>query len=382
MIDNIVKATNQYGKDKFKKSWVDTTRIEIKKILAVIIYMGINKCPTLQSYWSKDVQAAFVLKLFPSRDRFLCLYRCFYIANGERNMEDPIWHVRPLVSQLTMSFPQQVQPGRILVVDEALVHCKARSKLKQYIKKKPYKWGYKIWCLASEGYLIQFIIYQGKRSPVDNEKPADVVLRLIQPYFGVHHIVVMDNLFSSPNLYTTLLHHGTYAFGTAMANRTDFPKGLSKEGSDLDRGQWLFRQKGNLVAYLFMDRAPVYFLSTFYYPTQTGTINRRHRTGEMVSYKVPAVVQAYNEARSGVDTIDQLESYYAMGRKNRRWWPRLLWWLLDMCIINSYKLYKMKHSSKISLREFREKLMHELAGNSDTSSAPSSRPSSTSPWHY
>lgn len=366
MIDSIVEATNQYGKNKFKEAWVDTDRNEIKKILAVIIYMGINKSPTLQSYWSEDVRSPFVTKLFPSRDRFLRLYRCLYIATGQRNMDDPIWHVRSLISQLTQSFPQQIQPGRVLVVDEALVHCKARSKLKQYIKKKPYKWGYKIWCLASEGYLIQFIIYQGKRSSEDNEKPEEVVLRLIQPYYGVHHIVVMDNLFSSPNLYTTLLQHGTYALGTVRPNRTDFPKNLTKEVKSLDRGDWCFRQKGNLVAYLFMDRAPVYFLSTFYYPTQTAVIDRRHKNGELVSYKVPAVVKAYNEARSAVDTVDQLESYYAMGRKNRRWWPRLLWWLLDMCIINSYKLYNMKHSSNISLQEFREKLMHELAGDTDS----------------
>jgi hypothetical protein len=249
-----------------------------------------------------------------------------------------------------------------MVIDESMVPCKARSKLKQYIKAKPHKWGYKVWCLAAEGYLIYFIVYQGKRALQDNESPAEVVMRLITPYFGLHHIIVMDGLFTSPTLFSTLLQHSTYALGTARPNRIGFSKELPNELRNLVRGQWRFRQKERMVAYLFLDRNPVYFLSTFHYPSQTISLDRRLSTGEHQQYSVPLAVSAYNSARSGVDTLDQLQSYYSMARKSKRWWPRLAWWLIDMCVINSYKLYTLKHSSKIRLLEFREKLMEELAG--------------------
>jgi hypothetical protein len=358
-----VKATNQYGSAKFKENWESTNDKEMNYFFAAVIYMGINVSPTLKHYWAADTRSPFVTALFPSRDRFLRLNRCFYIATGERDTTDPIWHVRPLVTSLTSSFPRQYDPPQTMVIDESMVPCKARSKLKQYIKAKPYKWGYKLWCLAAEGYLIQFIIYQGKRASQDNETPAEVVTRLAKPYYGLHHIIVMDGLFTSPTLFGTLLRHSTYALGTARPNRIGFSKELPLELPNLVRGEWRFRQKEHLVAYLFLDRNPVYFLSTFHYPSQTVPLSRRLRTGEHQHYTVPLAVSAYNSARSGVDTLDQLQSYYSMARKSRRWWPRLAWWLIDMCIINSYKLYKLKNNSKISLLQFREQLMHELAGD-------------------
>jgi hypothetical protein len=49
-----------------------------------------------------------------------------------------------------------------------------------------------------------------------------------------------------------------------------------------------------------------------------------------------------------------------------------------MSIINAHRLYEIKKMEKISSREFRTKLMHELAGDSDSSSVHNSRPSSSS----
>src|SRR5690242_10853578 len=78
-----------------------------------------------------------------------------------------------------------------------------------------------------------------------------------------------------------------------------------------------------LVAFLFVDRNPVYFLSTFYYPSQLDTLERRGKNGQKLEFEVLEAVTAYNSTRCGVDTLDQLQSYYSIGRKNRRWWSRL-----------------------------------------------------------
>src|SRR3954471_23154286 len=79
-------------------------------------------------------------------------------------------------------------------------------------------------------------------------------------------------------------------------------------------------------------------------------------------FEVPKAVTMYNSTRCGVDTLDQLQSYYPLGRKNRRWWPRLAWWLFDMCIIIAHRLYDIKNKEKSRTLGFHEKLMHELAG--------------------
>jgi hypothetical protein len=106
-----------------------------------------------------------------------------------------------------------------------------------------------------------------------------------------------------PSSTALLLQHSTFALGTVRPNRIGFPSNLSHQLSNLQRGDWVFLQQDKLVAYLFLDRNPVYFLSTFYYPTQTTTLDRRLRTGEQQTYSVPLAVQlqAYNSARSALN---------------------------------------------------------------------------------
>ena len=74
----------------------------------------------------------------------------------------------------------------------------------------------------------------------------------------------------------------------------------------------------------------------------------------------PEVVHEYNRHRSGVDTIDQLRGNYAMGRKSMKNWPSLAWWLVDMCIVNAYRLFTLQTHSTASQMEFRI-VMEQLA---------------------
>ena len=176
-IEKIVEATNIYGSAKIKQKWLPTTTEEIKRIFAAVIFMGIFGTNNIQNYFSRDCKTEFMSKLFPSRDRFLSIYQCFYINRGGRNVRDPLWHVRPLINLLSETFPLYYTPSHVLTLDEALVPCKARSTLKQYIKSKPHKWGYKVWCLVNEEYLLRFEVYAGKRGNSVSGKPLEVAQR-------------------------------------------------------------------------------------------------------------------------------------------------------------------------------------------------------------
>jgi len=151
------------------------------------------------------------------------------------------------------------------VVDESMVPCKARSLLKQYMKKKPHRWGYKIWCLVSDGYILRFAVYTGRRRENSLGTPTQVVQNLVAPYYGYHHLVVMNNFYSSLPLFRVLLSHSTYALGTIRSNRKEFPKDLVQETENVERGQSSHRQIGDLMAYSFYDRKPVYLLSSFHH---------------------------------------------------------------------------------------------------------------------
>jgi len=55
----------------------------------------------------------------------------------------------------------------------------------------------------------------------------------------------------------------------------------------------------------------------------------------------------------GVDTADQLLSYYGFSHRTVRWWRRAFLFLLDMAAVNSYILYTIQHPDK------KRRLTHE-----------------------
>jgi hypothetical protein len=153
----------QHTNDAAPHDWRRTTASELYAFLGVHIYMGIDRLPSTELYWSQTFGHPFITTLF-SRDRFKQLLRFFSVvapdpAAAER---DPLPFVRPLAEKLNQSFAAHFTPTQHLAVDEAMAAFKGRSPIKQYIPTKPHKWGYKIICLASEDYLLRFEVYEGK----------------------------------------------------------------------------------------------------------------------------------------------------------------------------------------------------------------------------
>jgi hypothetical protein len=72
----------------------------------------------------------------------------------------------------------------------------------------------------------------------------------------------------------------------------------------------------------------------------------------------PRAVRDYNFHRGEVDRVDQLHAGYLIGRKSKKSWPRLAW-LLDMCILNAFKLWAIGKEGSRQL-DFRIQLMRTL----------------------
>ena len=81
--------------------------------------------------------------------------------------------------------------------------------------------------------------------------------------------------------------------------------------------------------------------------------------GRKVSVGCPRAIRDYFYRARSVDVLSQLHYAYPPGRKAQRCWPRLAWWLLDMCVINAFQLWSKGQQHRGQLR-FREELMHEL----------------------
>src|ERR1700730_16889744 len=68
---------------------------------------------------------------------------------------------------------------------------------------------------------------------------------------------------------------------------------------------------------------------------------------------------------------------YTIGRKSKKWWPQLVWWLIDMCILNAYSLYNQQQQVKIRQLEFRQHLMQQLVEQYGQERRRRGRPPST-----
>jgi Transposase IS4 len=192
----------------------------------------------------------------------------------------------------------------------------------------------------------------------------------------------MDGFFTSITLFRYLLSLGMYAVGTFRSNRKQFPSGILNEIKGKDRGDWVFRQSGELVVVSWMDRKPVNILSSYCSPMNIATVNRhtpQQRTPQPI--RAPESVQEYNTNMRAVDIFSQLQSYASIGRKQFRWWPKLAWFLFDIAIMNAYVLYTRQHpDEKISKRQFRIQLAQELVA-SFTSRKRKGRPTQEATEH-
>lgn len=91
--------------------------------------------------------------------------------------------------------------------------------------------------------------------------------------------------------------------------------------------------------------------------TDTGKVDRKGNA----SIK-PSCVLTYNRGMGGVDNSDQRASTYCSVRKHLKWYKKLFFYLLDMCVVNSYLTFKELHRGEVccDLLRFRMQLANEL----------------------
>ena len=147
-------------------------------------------------------------------------------------------------------------------IDERMVKFKGRSGMKQHIKSKPIKWGFKFWfrCSSISGYLYQMDIYLRRKQTSEFNLGLweEVVLQLIKDLEQLFCTAYFDNFFNSPKLIEKLFQKGIYGIGTVRANRKQMPKMI--DDKQMKRGDCEFLFSGNTMACKWMDNRSVLLL--------------------------------------------------------------------------------------------------------------------------
>ena len=72
--------------------------------------------------------------------------------------------------------------------------------------------------------------------------------------------------------------------------------------------------------------------------------------------KKPDVVDVCNGGMNGVNVNDQHQSYYPPGTTSRKWWKYLLWFFVNLSMVNAYILEKLAGRKKWHQLDFRREL--------------------------
>ncbi|XP_060702870.1 piggyBac transposable element-derived protein 4-like isoform X1 [Hemiscyllium ocellatum] len=392
VFDTIAQETNRYAVQcqardgKQDSSWIPTDSREIKAFLAINIMMGIKQLPRISLYWSQDtaLRCPWIASAM-SRDRFWKVNRYLHLRDNMGALEkshpdhDPIFKVRTLMETVRSHFGQSYLPSCELSADEGMVAYKGRLYFKQYSPAKPTKWGLKVWmlCEAASGYCLNFDIYTGRRRMSSGHSLGhDVVTELCQPYLHRNHHIYFDRFFSSPALLQYLQLHDTRACSTIHLNRKGLPS-VARKIQLTKQGATCFFQKGCLLLTIWKDKRQVATLST----------NQSATMVESAGTLKPQAVVEYNKYMGGVDLSDQMRSYYPVGRPSKKWWRCVLWYLMNITIVNAWLIFKKSsHDPPLPSRydhlNFRTSLAKLLRGDYSAGASRKGRLSSSSDTRY
>lgn len=365
------QQTNLYARQKLIKlrslgklspttrmsEWKPVTVGEIKKFLAIIFHMSIDQKPQIQDHWSKNpvVSCNFCPNLM-GRNRFLLIMSNFhlndnsYIPRKGQPGYDPLYKLRPLLDILCVRFQQAYQPAEDITIDEGMCKYRGRLAFKQYMPQKPSKYGIKLYMLSESktGYIWNFSVFCGQSNVV-----VDVTKNLLGSLVGKGHTLYTDRYYTSPTLASLLEKEQTALVGTVMKNRKGMPAALKQP--NLQKGEHLFRRKGNLLALCWRDKREVYMLSTRHSADMVTYVDKRGR-----EKRKPACVINYNNNKFGVDLSDQRMSYGAFEHRSVKWWRKLSFHTFLMCLVNACILYNQVKRKKISLSQFIKDLCQDL----------------------
>jgi hypothetical protein len=221
----ICRETNRYvgsldenGVPRGRAEWYPMTVKELKVFMAIIFYMEMKKLPNMKAYWAKSEEFFYcnVISGLFTRKTFLALLRCLHVTDPATYCEDrsspnfdKMHHTRWLINEMKASCRREWQLGQHVTIDETMVKYKGKyCSARQYMPKKPIKWGLKIWIMAdaTSHIISDFEVYCGKSTATlsggmlqraEQNLAHRVVTDLTTGLDNKGHVITMDNFFTS-----------------------------------------------------------------------------------------------------------------------------------------------------------------------------------------
>lgn len=376
LLDTVRDLSNQYAMAKFGTSY-NISSEEINVFFGILLLSGYNTVTDYTMYWSNSEDSENkMVKGAMSRDRFKIIKKCIHfgsIEDKEGETPDRYKKVRLLIKHMQKRYAEMFVPEQNLSHDEAMIKYFGKSGLKQAIRNKPIRFGFKSWVLCTvSGYVICFELYQGKgigQYHVENVAAVGVasgtLLDLIdlipEEKKSLAYHFFGDNYFSSMKLLDELTASNYFYTGTIRKDRLkgNPPLLAVDKFKKMERGYYetAVLEDDSQVLVRWNDNAPVTMVSNILGAEPLATCSRYSRHNKKyLNVPQPDIVKRYNTSMGGVDRLDQNINHLRIKIGGKKWYYPIVTWLLDTSVQNAWQLHK-KAGGTLTALNFRREIV-------------------------
>ena len=384
IISYIVECTNARAAAFFREKprlngkinsliWRDVNSQDIFVFLALYIYMGIHRISEMKNYWSRkplEPGVYFYTSAIMSRDRFFSILKFLRFSKPhDVRKDDPSTRISVFTRLITERSMTNVDPGKHISIDEALLLFKGRLHFRVYIRSKRARFGIKIYIMCRsdtywKGYNSSFKVHFKSNSfdlpqNLNAEalsKSEKIVIDVAKNVLNQGRHLIIDSYFASTRLASFLESKSTVMTGTISPVR-GVPTEMRQE--QLAKFQSSFCRKGNILLLRWEDKASVYVISTKY-NAKLVEQNKTYFGNKKTFCKKPYAIDKYNKYMNGVDMADQLLEPYEPSRKSLAWFKKLGLHLIMRMVLNSFITYRNVSESRIYFKSFLTALVEQL----------------------
>lgn len=372
---------------KLLDGWVDVSMGQMYSFLAILFYAPLMKVPNIKDYWSTTILQVPLVKSLMPRDRFLQIKHCFSVANPSQveNAADRLAKTRHWLDDVRKISQRNWVLGLDVGLDESQCLCAARNArcAHRAEKNKPIADYVKVIAAheAKTGYCYAFKV--DERLPAENVKTmiADVLKQLPRKdegdpaAEGQHRRVAMDRFYCGVDNAKLTLDHGHFMYGTVRSDRGPQHTGILDELKErrLEDGEFFWRMANQpvpMTMYLWRDSVKdgVWFISTCH-RDEDDEVRRRKAGNPTTTKRCPLCAKDYNNNMGACDQCNSLRASYTVQLSHkRRWYMCLVYYGMDILIVNSCIWYKEllkkrgepERARKLSQKHFRMAIIEQL----------------------
>jgi hypothetical protein len=173
------------------------------------------------------------------------------------------------------------------------------------------------------------------------------VLKLIRKVEGVGHKLLMDDYFSSPQLFSDLHKRKINSCATVCHNRKGMPPNFGPKALKLKKGDILCKVKGSTSPVCWKDKWEVYLLTNMHKPPISG-----HYVDEEGNASKPLCIESYNRNIGFVDMSDMMANSYSISRKTWKWTEKLFFHFVDLTVLNAFIIHSSCGGTYLAIKCF------------------------------